>query len=106
MTKHAIFPLTTLDLFQRPMLQSGVILDYGYYGDSPIGVDNTPFYDLLINGVSEASMVVTQTGSRVFSNNVGVNVSFAKGDLVNISSMCANNGDNMEGLPTMRIQFD
>jgi len=36
MSRHALFPLTTESIFQRPMIQSGTILSYGFFGVNPV----------------------------------------------------------------------
>jgi len=103
MTMHAIFPLTVEKEFQRPMLQSGTILDYGYYGSVPVSVDNTPLWDVRVNGVSEATNPLT--AGFGFQNFVGVNIPFVAGDLINLMGRSPSSTVVIEGLPTMRIQF-
>jgi len=103
---NTVFPLSSRTEFQELMLKSGVILDYGMYGISPVGGDNTPVCELEINGSVVETNTLTQHAGRVFDNFEGVNVSFAKGDLIDLHAVCANNAAQLNELPTMRIQFD
>lgn len=106
MTMHAIFPLTPRTEFQTPMQKGGKILDYGFYGASPVGVDTIPEFRVEINGADVDNFVLGQSASRVFYDKVGADISFSAGDLINLAGHSANNAAVLEGIPTMRIQFD
>lgn len=105
-SSNAISPLSSRTEFQTRMMKSGTILDFGFYGASPVGIDNIPVWELEINGIVASSQVLTQHAGRVFDNFVGVNIPFAVGDLINLFGVSANNTARLVGLPTMRIQFD
>ena len=106
MARTGIFPLTPRKEFQRPMLKGGKILDYGFYGKSPVGVDNLPIFKVEINGSNVDNFEMGQSGSKAYYQKIGADISFSAGDLINLAGISADNLVKLDGFPCMRILFD
>ena len=84
----------------------GTILDFIYYGTSPVSADAIPNFDVRINGATDHTEVLSQHGGAAIDRFDGVDVPFVEGDLLGLRYKSPSNSVLAEGRAGWRIEFD